>query len=46
MLIAAKDKVVVMNVSVQLREEFNIKDFEVVKNILGMAIVRDRNAGK
>ena len=46
MLIAAQDKENIRKVKVQLSTEFEMKDLEATKKILGMEILRDRKAGK
>ncbi|KAG8472509.1 hypothetical protein CXB51_035268 [Gossypium anomalum] len=46
MLIAAKDKGEIRKVKAQLSEEFEMKDLELVKKILGMEILRDRKISK
>ena len=46
MLIVAQDKENIRKVKVQLSTEFEMKDLEATKKILGMEILRDRKAGK
>ncbi|KAG8481596.1 hypothetical protein CXB51_026522 [Gossypium anomalum] len=46
MLIAAKDKGEIRKVKAQLSEEFEMKDLEPAKKILGMEILRDRKTSK
>ncbi|KAG8472763.1 hypothetical protein CXB51_034680 [Gossypium anomalum] len=46
MFIVAKDKGKIRKVKAQLSDEFEMKDLEAAKNILGMEILRDRKTSK
>lgn len=46
MLIAFKDKSLIVKLKSQLSNEFEMKDLGAAKRILGMEIQRDRKAGK
>ena len=46
MLIAAKDMSEINRLKAQLNGEFEMKDLDTAKKILGMEIQRDRKAGK
>jgi len=46
MLIASRDKSLIKKLKTQLSNEFDMKELEAAKKILGMEIRRDRQAGK
>jgi hypothetical protein len=45
MLIVAKSKIDIANLKTQLSSEFEMKDLDAAKKILGMEITRDRKSG-